>query len=47
MLSRSLAQNRHKTGGEFVVFSRTYMRAIKTLLAAQPIQNGIWRSLPS
>lgn len=44
MLFRPLAQNRHKTDGEPVVFSWTYMRAIKDLLAAQ---NGIWTSLPS
>ena len=44
---RHLAQNRHKTGGASVVFSWTYMRAIKGLLAAQSVQYGIGRFLPS
>ncbi len=44
---RPLAQNRHKTDGESVVFSWTYMRATKDLLAAQSVQNGIRRFLPS
>jgi hypothetical protein len=47
MLSRPLAQNRHKTDGESVVFSWIYMRATKNLLAAQSVQNGIGRLLPS
>jgi hypothetical protein len=35
-----LAQNRHKTDGEFIVFSWTYMRMIKSQSAAQSAQNG-------
>jgi hypothetical protein len=47
MLFQPLAQNWHKTDGEPIVFSWTYMHAIKHLLAAQSAQNGMWRSLSS
>jgi hypothetical protein len=47
MLFQSLAQNRHKTGDESIVFSSIYMRAIKSQWAAQLAQNGLERLLPS
>ena len=46
MLFQLLAQNRHKTGDESVVFSSIYMRAIKNQLAAQLAQNELRRWLP-
>jgi hypothetical protein len=42
-----LAQNRHKTGGEPIVFSSGYMNAIKIQLATQSAQNGLGGLLPS
>ena len=42
-----LAQNRHKTGGEAIVFPSIYMNAIKNQLATQSAQNGLGRLLPS
>ena len=47
MLFQPLAQNGHKTDGEPLVFSWIYMHAIKNLLTARSVQNGIWRSLSS
>ena len=47
MLFRPLAQNRHKTGYESIVFSSIYMRATRNQLAAQSAQEGLGRLLPA